>query len=77
MDQVWELLTNLLGENWKSGGYFLMILGFLVAFCTALDAVIPDSKDKGWFKKVLKVPILGSLLLFLKRFSPLNVKEEK
>jgi hypothetical protein len=51
-----------------------MFLGGLVVVGTAVDKVVPDEKDKGFMKKLLAVPVLGSVLEALKRFSPFNHK---
>lgn len=55
----------------------LMVLGSLVIIGTAVDAVIPDEKDGGFMKKLLALPLIGSLFEHLKRFSPFNIKDKK
>lgn len=54
----------------------LSILGALVVVATVIDSLVDDSKDHGFSKKLLSIPILGELLKQVKRFSPFNVKEE-
>jgi len=54
----------------------LMGLGAIVVIGTVIDSVIPDEKDGGFMKKAFALPLVGTLLLALKKFSPLNVKEE-
>lgn len=56
-------------------GYVFMGLGILVIVGTFIDRLIPDTKDKGFMKYVLNIPILGSLLTAMTRFSPFNIKE--
>ena len=50
-----------------------VVLGALVVVGTAVDAVIPDEKDGGFMAKALAIPILGSILKAVKKFSPFNV----
>jgi len=57
--------------------YVLMGLGTLVLLGTVIDSLIPDEKDGGFMKKVMGIPVLGSFLEALKRFSPLNVKPKE
>ena len=52
--------------------YVIMGLGILVVVATFIDSMIDDSKDKGFMKFVLNIPILGSFLSFITRFSPFN-----
>ncbi|MDB4330188.1 hypothetical protein N9948_00475 [bacterium] len=54
----------------------LMILGTLVLIGTVVDAMVDDEKDKGFMKKALALPLVGSLLNHLKKFSPFNVKDK-
>lgn len=56
--------------------YVLIGLGSVVVIGTAIDAAIDDTVDKGFMKKVMAIPVLGSFLEALKRFSPFNVKEK-
>jgi len=47
----------------------LLIIAAACRFASDIDNAIPDSIDKGfWHKKLLKVPILGDILLFLSTF---------
>ena len=57
-------------------GYALAFLGGLVVFGTFVDQIIPDEKDGGFMKKLFSIPILGSFLEAVARFSPFNVKEK-
>jgi hypothetical protein len=50
------------------------VLGGAVVVGTAIDAAIPDEKDKGFMKKILEIPVLGSVLKGLSKFSPFNHK---
>lgn len=56
--------------------YVLLGLGSLVIIGTAIDSVVDDTVDKGFMKKLMAIPVLGSFLEALKRFSPFNVKEK-
>ena len=42
-----------------------------------IDMIVPDEIDKGFMKKVMAIPVLGSFLAALKRFSPFNVKDQQ
>ena len=55
----------------------LMILGSLVIIGMIVDKMIPDEKDGGFMSKILSIPLLGDLLKHLKRYSPLNIKEDE
>ena len=55
--------------------YILMGLGTLTTVGTFVDSVIPDEKDHGFMKKLLALPIIGSLLQALAKFSPFNYKQ--
>ena len=55
--------------------YVLLGLGSIVVIGTAIDAAVDDTVDKGFMKKAMAIPVLGSFLEALKRFSPFNVKE--
>lgn len=57
--------------------YVIMGLGILVVVATFIDSMIDDSKDKGFMKFVLNIPVLGSFLSFLTRFSPFNFVPKK
>lgn len=56
--------------------YIFMGLGAAVVVGTVVDNLIPDEKDKGFMKKIMAIPVLGSLLEALKRFSPFNTKDK-
>lgn len=58
-------------------GQAFMVLGALVVIGTAVDSVIPDEKDGGFMTKALSLPIIGSLLSAIKRFSPFNIKPKE
>lgn len=72
----WTVLTDFLMTLNPIVGYIFMGLGSLVVVATAIDSVIPDTKDHGFSKKILAIPILGDFLIFIKRFSPFNIKEK-
>lgn len=55
-------------------GYVFMGLGALVTVGIFVDSVVDDEKDKGFMKKIMAMPILGDILVGIKRFSPFNVK---
>ncbi len=55
--------------------YVFMGLGILTTIGTFIDGLIPDEKDGGFMKKALAIPILGSLLAALTKFSPFNYKQ--
>lgn len=57
--------------------YVFVALGTLVLMGTVVDSMVPDEKDKGFMKKILELPMIGSLLSFLTRFSPFNIKSDK
>jgi len=56
--------------------YVFMGLGSIVIIGTIIDNLIPDDKDKGFMKKIMEIPVLGSLLEAFKRFSPFNFKDK-
>lgn len=55
--------------------YVFIGLGTLVVVGSGIDKIVPDEYDKGFMSYVFKVPVLGSLLKFVTKFSPFNVKE--
>ena len=57
--------------------YVLTGLGALVIIGTAVDSIVPDEQDHGFMKKIMAIPVLGSLLEALKRFSPFNIKDKE
>lgn len=63
-----ELLILIQGIS-PMAGYILAGLGSLVVILSAVDAAVPDAKDKGFFKKILAIPLLGDLLKGMIRFS--------
>lgn len=54
--------------------YLFLGLGAAVVIGTTVDTLIPDETDKGFMKKIMAIPVLGSLLEALKKFSPFNTK---
>lgn len=38
------------------------LIGVLVVFMSAIDKIIPDSIDHGFFKELRDVPVLGKIL---------------
>lgn len=69
---VFAFLTGL--APWVN--YVLIGLGSLVIIGTGIDAMVDDTVDKGFMKKIMAIPVLGSFLEALKRFSPFNIKEK-
>jgi hypothetical protein len=52
------------------------VLGALTVVGTTVDALVDDSKDGGFMKKILAIPVLGSVLNAMKKFSPFNTKDK-
>lgn len=40
------------------------LIGVCVVFISAIDSVVPDALDGGFFKKLREIPILGRILDF-------------
>lgn len=53
------------------------VLGCIVVVGTTVDSLVDDSKDGGFMKKILAIPVLGSILNHMKKFSPFNTKDSK
>jgi aspartokinase-like uncharacterized kinase len=68
---VLEFLMTL--APWVS--YVFMGLGALVVIATAVDGMIDDTKDNGFMKKIMAIPVLGDLLKAISKFSPFNHRE--
>lgn len=68
---VLEFLMTL--APWVS--YVFMGLGALVVIATAVDGMIDDTKDHGFMKKIMEIPVLGDLLKAISKFSPFNHRE--
>lgn len=68
---VLEFLMTL--APWVS--YVFMGLGALVVIATAVDGMIDDTKDRGFMKKIMAIPVLGDLLKAISKFSPFNHRE--
>ena len=73
--ELWETLVNFLMTLAPWVKYVFIGLGSLAVAGTAIDAAVPDEKDKGFMKKIMKIPVLGGFLEFIKRFSPFNIKK--
>lgn len=73
----WSAIFSFLTNIYPSISNTLMILGSIVVIGTGLDYMIPDTKDNGFMKKVLAIPILGSFLSALTKFSPFNYNADK
>ena len=56
--------------------YVFSGLGMLVVVGIGIDAIIDDKIDGGFMKKILKLPVLGSFLEYITRFSPFNIREK-
>ena len=54
-----------------------VVLGALVVVGTVVDSLVDDKIDGGFSKKILAIPVLGSILNALKRFSPFNIKDKE
>ena len=54
-----------------------MALGSIVVIGTAVDSVVPDEKDGGFMAKAMALPVVGSVLNALKRFSPFNIRPKE
>ena len=65
---IFELLITL----WSSAETLLAILGTLLVAGTAVDTALPE---RDLFGKLYAIPLLGSLLKQIKRFSPLNTRD--
>lgn len=68
--------------TWFSGAFsfaptVLVWLGGLVVVGTIVDKIVPDTYDKGFMSKLYNMPILGSLLKALVRFSPFSADVEQ
>lgn len=48
------------------------LIGVLVVLMSALDAIIPDSIDHGFFKELRDVPVLGKILDYFAGMSVLR-----
>lgn len=57
-------------------GYLFAGLGVITVIGTAIDQLIPDEKDHGFMKKVMNIPVLGTLIESLQKFSPFNFKDK-
>lgn len=47
----------------------LSVLGSLVVAATAFVAATPSQDDDAWLNKVKAIPVIGSIVLALERFS--------
>lgn len=52
----------------------LTALGTVAVLGTGIDAMVDDKVDKGFMKKLMAIPMLGSLMEALKKFSPFNYR---
>ena len=71
----WTLVFNFLNNLAPWANYVLMGLGTLSVIGTAIDALVPDTKDGGFMKKILAIPVLGGFLQAVQKFSPLNYRD--
>ena len=76
LESLFSQLFTWLGDKYPITAIITSIIGSIVVILTAIDAFIDDSKDKGFMKVVLNVPVLGSFLHFLTRFSILRGDKE-
>lgn len=73
---VWSFIAGLLPVGVAQVvGYVLMGLGTLVVLAYAYVKVTPSQDDDAWFAKLEAMPVLGDLLKFLMKFSPVSRKE--
>ena len=70
----WGSILDFIFKLSPLAGTVITILGMLVVIGTAIDQLIPDSKDGGFMNKLLAIPFLGGLLKGLSKFSPFNYK---
>lgn len=74
--QVWEIVKSLLPMGpVEIIQYILMALGALVVAGYAYIKATPSQEDDAWYDKMEKTPLIGAILLFLKKFSPIQRKE--
>jgi hypothetical protein len=53
----------------------LAALGGLVVLGQAYVAITPSQDDDAWFAKLEAIPVLGSVLVALKSFAPIQRKQ--
>ena len=56
--------------------FIFAMIGTVVSFVSAIDALIPDEIDNGFSKKLFDLPIIKTVLGFLSRFSMLRNKKD-
>ena len=52
-------------------------IGGAAVLGTVIDAIVPDKYDKGFMGKLNNVPVLGTIIKAIRRFSPFNVDVNK
>lgn len=71
----WQSLIDALSNfGWLWFPTALQILGTVVIVATAVDTMLTKID---FMNKVFEVPVLGSFLKFVVKFSPLNFKDPK
>jgi len=73
----WDPILNFFLTSAPWAGLVLKILGSIVVVGTFVDHLIPDEKDGGFMTKLLSIPVLGSILGAITRFSPFNISDKK
>lgn len=76
MDMITFGIGNYLLNAYPNLSMVFALIGTVVAFVSAIDAIIPDKIDRGFSKKVFELPIISSIIIFLARFSALRNKKD-
>lgn len=71
MDLIVEAIINFIKAN-EGVEIILIIIGSLVTIASVVDSMIPDQIDKGFFKKINNMFIIGSIIRVISRFSILR-----
>lgn len=71
MDLIVEAIINFIKAN-EGVEIILIIIGSLVTIASVVDSMIPDHIDKGFFKKINNMFIIGSIIRVVSRFSILR-----
>ncbi len=62
---------------WSWAPMALAWLGGVVVAGTIIDKLVPDTYDKGFMSKLYNLPIIGTILKSLVRFSPFSADVEQ
>ncbi|HNI02737.1 MAG TPA: hypothetical protein PLO94_10315 [Chitinophagales bacterium] len=71
MDTIVEAIINFIKAN-EGVELVLIVMGSLVTIASVIDSMIPDDIDKGFFKKINDMFIIGSIIRVVSRFSILR-----